>query len=62
MSVDIDSANNINPGTIFDDIQEYITDNNLEGWAVDEQDDEADDIMDSDEKDEEKKKHIRLTI
>ena len=62
MSVDIDSANNINPGTIFDDIQEYIEDQNLEGWAVTEQDDEADDIIDDDDQDATKNKHIRLTI
>ena len=60
MSVDI-MTDNITPGTIFDDIQEYIENNGLEKWAIDEQDDEADDIMDDDEE-ETKQKHIRLTI
>lgn len=35
---------------------------NLEGWAVTEQDDDADDIMDNDDEEAEKAKHIRLTI
>ena len=60
MSVDI-MTDNITPGTIFDDIQEYIENNGLEKWAIDEQDDEADGIMDDDEG-ETKQKHIRLTI
>jgi hypothetical protein len=62
LCVDIDTGA-IKPGTIYDDIEEYITDNNLKKqWAIDEQDDEADDIMDSDDKEEAKPRHIRLTI
>jgi len=60
LSVDI-MTDLIKPGTIYDDIQEYIETNELEKWTVDEVDDEVDDIIDDDEA-ETKAKHIRLTI
>ena len=48
MSYDIPSA--IKPGMIFDDIEEYIESNELkEKWILTENEDEADDILDSDE-------------
>ena len=52
----------IKPGTIWDDIEEYIQMNELtEKWALTENEDDADDIMD-DEEEETRAKHIRLTI
>jgi hypothetical protein len=49
LSVDI-NLDTIKPGTIFDDIQEYIEVNELsEKWAIAECEDDADDIMDDDE-------------
>ena len=53
----------IQPGHIWDDIEEYIEQNELKGkWELTENEDEADDIMDDDEAEAEKPKHIRLTI
>lgn len=53
----------IKPGTIWDDIQEYIQENELsEKWAISENVDDADDIMDDDDAQAEKNKHIRITI
>ena len=52
----------IKPGTIWDDIEEYILENELnEKWALEEVEDAADDIMDDDEQTD-KDKHIRITI
>ena len=55
--------NAIKPGMIWDDIEEYIDSNELKDkWALSENEDEADDIMDDDDAAVEKDKHIRLTI
>jgi hypothetical protein len=52
----------IKPGTIWDDIEEYIQMNDLKDkWVLTENEDDADDIMD-DEEEETRAKHIRLTI
>merc|ERR1712227_1045024 len=53
----------IKPGTIYDDVEEYIHENGLdEKWALTEEEDAADDIMDDDTEDAQKFKHIKLTI
>lgn len=61
MSYDIPES--IKPGMIYDDIEEYIETNELkEKWVLTENEDEADDILDSDDAAVEKDKHIRVTI
>lgn len=61
MSYDIPGA--IKPGMIFDDIEEYIESNELKDkWILTENEDEADDILDSDDAEVQKDKHLRLTI
>lgn len=53
----------IKPGHIWDDIEEYIEVNELKDqWALTEQDDVADDILDDDAEDAVKSKHMRITI
>jgi len=57
------NLDSIKPGTIWDDIQEYIEENELsEKWTLSENVDDADDIMDDDDAQAEKSKHIRITI
>ena len=52
----------IKPGTIWDDIEEYIENNGLtEKWALTEDEDAVDDIMDDDEQ-QDKPKHFTITI
>ena len=49
LSYDINTET-IKPGTIWDDLQDYIESNELtEKWALTEAEDDADDIMDDDE-------------
>lgn len=53
----------IQPGHIWDDLEEYINENSLtEKWELAETEDAADDIMDDDDEKAAKPKHIRLTI
>ena len=52
----------VKPGTLWDDIESYIQDYNLENWALTENDDEADAIMDDEDEEATKSKHIRITI
>lgn len=62
MSYDI-NTDTIKPGTIWDDLQEYIESNELgEKWALTEAEDDADDIMDDETEGAQKAKHIRITI
>lgn len=62
MAYDI-NLDTIKPGTIWDDIEEYIQMNELtEKWILTENEDETDDIMDDDEEGQTRSKHIRLTI
>jgi hypothetical protein len=56
-------TDNIKPGVIWDDIEEYIEEKELkEQWALEEVEDAADDILDDDDASAEKPKHIRITI
>jgi hypothetical protein len=54
---------NIKPGHIWDDLEEYIETYELKDqWTVEETEDVADDIMDDDDASVEKPRHIRITI
>lgn len=57
------NTESIKPGHIWDDLEEYIENNELKDqWTLEEAEDAADDIMDDDDASAEKPRHIKITI